>query len=279
MPELIMKHPVIFEYLDYRSFLQDMFTFRKEQTKYFSYRYFSSKSGFKSPNFLKLVMQGVRNLTAESIAKISKGFDLKKQEREYFEYLVLMNQAKTHEEKNVYYRRMISAKGYKDIRKLESAEYEYFSKWYYPVIREILMFGDRRHTPEEVSQMLNPPIAVNDAHKAIQLLSELDFVYQDEQGRWAQKNRNMSTGPEVKSLVVANYHREMLKLASESLERYPAKERDISALVLSIRQERMADIKQKIADFRKQLLEMASDEAPDQVVQVNIQVFPLTVKM
>ena len=80
-----MKRPVIFDYLDYRAFLKDMFCFRKWKDKHFSYRYFAGKSGFASPNYLKLVIDGDRNLTNGSIAKIAKGFKLKKQEREYFE--------------------------------------------------------------------------------------------------------------------------------------------------------------------------------------------------
>ncbi len=275
-----MKSPVVFEYLDYRSFLRDMFLYRKEQIRHFSYRYFARKSGFKSPNFLKLVTDGIRNLTNESIGKIARGFDLKKQEREYFELLVFMNQAQTHEEKNHYYKKMMSLKGYREIRKLESAEYEYFSKWYYPVIREILMFGDRRHSPEQIADMLSPPVTVPEVKKAIDLLFKSGLIQKDEEGHWFQSDRNLSTGPEVKSLVIANYHREMLRIAAESIERYPAAERDISALVLSVTRDRMKDLKKKTAEFRKQLLEMASAEKdPDQVVQVNIQVFPLTGKL
>ncbi|MFW6241358.1 MAG: TIGR02147 family protein, partial [Thermodesulfobacteriota bacterium] len=72
---------------------------------------------------------------------------------------------------------------------------------------------------------------------------------------------------------------EMIRLASESMERFPSEERDITALVLSVRPDRMGEIKQKTAEFRKALLEIATEtEDPDQVVQVNIQVFPLTRK-
>ncbi|MEE4358393.1 MAG: TIGR02147 family protein [Desulfococcaceae bacterium] len=274
-----MKYPNVFEYLDYRAYLRDMFQYRKAQIRHFSYRYFSRKSGFRSPNFLKLVMDGLRNLSSESVGKVARGFDLKKQERDYFEFLVFMNQAASHEDKNHYYRKMMSLKGYKDIRKMEAAEYEYFSNWYYPVIREILMFGNRRHSPEQISGMLRPAVTVPEVKKALAVLEKIGLIRKNSQGQWEQNDRNLSTGAEVKSLVIANYHREMLRLAGESLERWPAKERDISALVLSVRKEHMEEIKKKTARFRKELLEMASEEEePDQVLQVNIQVFPLAEK-
>ena len=272
-----MKCPVIYDYLDYRAFLRDMFKFRKQQVKHFSYRFFARKSGFKSPNFLKLVSSGQRNLSYESIAKIAAGFSLKKQDQEYFEYLVLMNQAGTHDEKNKYYKKMMSIKGFGKIKKIEKAGYEYFSKWYCPIIREIIMFGNRKQTPEEIALLLNPPITVSEAKKALDLLITLKLIKKNKQGCWEQQNQNLTTGAEVQSLIVANFHREMLKLAQESIERYKGNQRDITALVLSVNHKQMGDIKEKTAAFRKELLKLASHEKnPDLVMQVSIQVFPLT---
>ncbi len=273
----VMERPVIYDYLDYRAFLREMFLFRKQKDTYFSYRYFSRKAGFASPNFLKLVIDGQRNLTNESIAKIAKGFGLKNQEREFFENLVFMNQASAHEERNHYYKKMISAKGYTSIHKLDKANYEYFSKWYYPVIREVVMFGDRNHTPEQIAGLLDPAIMPKEAERAMKLLTELGLIRKDPNGRWEQCEKALTTGPEVASLIIANFHREMLRLATESLDRHSGETRDITALTLSIRHEQMPEIKRRIASLRKALLELACyHEGPDQVVQINIQMFPLT---
>lgn len=275
-----MKCPVIYDYLDYRAFLRDMFKYRKQQVKHFSYRFFARKSGFKSPNFLQLVSSGKRNLSYESISKIAKGFSLKKQEQEYFEYLVLMNQAASHDEKNKYYKKMVSVKGYGEIKKLEKAGYEYFSKWYYPIVREIIMFGNRKQTPEQIASLLNPQITPAEAKKALELLITLELVKKNEQGCWDQQNRDLTTGAEVQSLVVANFHKEILKLAGQSIERYKADERDITALILSVNHKQLSEIKEKTAAFRKELLKLASDQNdPDLVMQVSIQVFPLTKKL
>jgi uncharacterized protein (TIGR02147 family) len=53
--------------------------------------------------------------------------------------------------------------------------------------------------------------------------------------------------------------------------------RDISALTLSIRRENFSELKSRIISFRKELMELASgEENTDWVVQINIQLFPLT---
>ncbi len=272
-----MSQPTIFSYLDYRSFLKDNIEYKKNENKKFSYRYFSNKGGFSSTNFLSLVVKGKRNLTNESIAKIARAFTFKKQEREFFENLVYMNQASNHDEKNYYYQKMMSLKPFSKINKLNKASYEYFSKWYYPVVREIVMFGDRKYTPEQVAGLLNPKITPKQAEKALKLLLKLELIQKDSAGRWRKSDNIVSTGPEVKSLVIANFHKEMMKIAAESIERYPAGKRDISGLVLSINSKTIEEIKRKIDKFRNELAELElKDKNTNQIVYINIHAFPLT---
>lgn len=271
-----MNRPNVYDYLDYRSYLIDMFHYRKAQTSHFSYRYFSSKAGFASPNFLQLVVNGQRNLTNASIAKVAKGFALKKKEREFFEYLVFMNQATVHDEKNHYYRKMISMVGYKSIATIEKDQYEYFSKWYYPVIRELLPFDEDGATPEMIAAKLNPRITPKQAESALQLLKKLNLIKQNPRGGWEQVHRDISTGPEIRSMAAANFHKEMLELSMASIDRFPASQRDISGLTLSIRRKNIKEMKTRLASFRRELMELASiEDKPDMVVQINIQLFPL----
>ena len=56
--------PDIYNYLDYRQFIQAYYSAAKENTKSMSFRYLSRRAGFSSPNFIKLVMDGQRNLSA-----------------------------------------------------------------------------------------------------------------------------------------------------------------------------------------------------------------------
>jgi len=223
------------------------------------------------------VIDGQRNLTNESVAKMAQGFSLKRNEREYFENLVFMNQAHNHDERDHYYQKTISLKKNSTVKRLEKASYEYFSKWYYPVIREIVTFGDGDLSAEQIAALLDPPITAHDAQKAINALLELGLIRKAPSGRWEQCDKTISTGPEVQSLEVTNYHRAMLRMATESIERHPADQRDITALTLSISQERIGRLKERIAAFRGELLEIAGeDENPNQVIQINFQLFPIS---
>ncbi len=271
------KRPNIFEHHDYRLYLRRMFAYFKAVKPNFSYRFLARKAGFASPNFIKLVSEKKRNLTHNSLAKVARGFDLKKKERTYFENLVFMNQASSHDEMILYYKKLMGLKGSSKICKLEKAQYNYFSNWYYPAVREIVLLGPPGMDAKTIAGLLDPEITASQAVKALDDLVELELIRQDDNGLWKARRRAVTTGAEVRSAVVANYHRAMIDLGARAIEAHPRDKRDISCLTLSINQDNLPEIKERIAGFRKELLDLAcGTEAPDRVIQVNFQCFPLT---
>lgn len=272
-----MNRPSIFNFTDYRLFLKEMFAFKKETAASFSHRNFARLAGFSSPNFLKLVIDGKRNLSSASIGKIAEGFKLRKPERDYFEALVNMNQASDLQEKNHYYQKLISMKKPGEMKLLETARYDYFSRWYLPVLREMVMFDGQRLTADEMAERFFPRVSVKEVETALHQLQELGLVFRDESGRWNQSDPVVTTGPEVKSLLVKNFHHEMIKMALAALDRYPADKRDITAVTMSARKKDVPEIKRRIAEFRHQMLkDFGNTQNPDQVIAINIQMFPLT---
>ena len=266
---------MIFQTTD--NFLKRMFDYKKETVSSFSYRNFSRLAGFSSPNFLKLVIDGQRNLTNTSIAKIAKGFKLKKPEREYLENLVYMNQAADHQERDYYYKKTISLKTPKDMKKLQSDQYDYFSKWYLPVLRELVVFNGQQLSEAALAKKLTPEVKAKDVTSALKQLENLGLIRKDKNGNWEQSETIITTGPEVKSLLVTNFHHQMIKMAGQSIDRFSADKRDITAVTLSIARKNIPEIKTRIAEFRKEILKKyACNENPDQVIQINIQMFPLT---
>ncbi len=272
-----MKRPIIYDYQNYRTYLKDMFCYKKYKNKHFSHRAFAKRVGFSSPSSLSRFINGERNLTSSSLAKVVKGFAIKTKEREYFENLVFMNQASSHDEKNYYYQKMMRLKGFSSDHKIEKSHYEYFSKWYYPVIREIISFGSREYTAKEIANILNPKITVQDAEKALKLLLNLGLINKDQDDKWQRNEKGLTTGPEVSSIIITNFHKEMIKLATESFDRHPVDKRDISGVVLNVNSKSINKIKARIDAFRNELMEMAlQEDTTNQVFYVSIQGFPLT---
>jgi len=269
--------PNIFTYLDYRKYLRDLYTEMKSSTKHFSFRFFAKTAGLKSPNYLKLVMDGERNLSQESIRKFCKGLKLRKSEQEFFENLVHMNQSKTDEERNFYYKRLKGSKKYVEAKKIEVDQFEYYSKWYYVAIRELISLPYFKNSPRWITKKLDNKITPKQAREAIELLIRLNFIKKNKDGTLEQIDSSITTGEEVRSLAVANFHRAMLVKAAKSIEETPAKFRDISALTIPVSEETLKEVKKRIQEFRKELhAYIASQNHYDAVYQFNFQFFNLS---
>ncbi|MBI4238512.1 MAG: TIGR02147 family protein [Deltaproteobacteria bacterium] len=267
----------LFSYLDYRAFLRDWYAAMKRTQRAFSFRAFALRAGFTSPNFLKLVMDGARNLTEKSLPKFMIGLRLNKQEQEFFRNLVGFNQAADTAERDRYYQRLLSSRKYNELRPIERQQYEYYAAWYHPVIRELVTAPDFDGTPTWIANRLNPAITPAQVEKSLGLLEQLGFLQRTSEGRWAQTSTLVSTGAEVRSVMLLNYHRNLLDLTKTILDITPASERDVSALTLGIAKERLPMLKRKVQEFRQEILKLvANDTAPELVVQLNLQLFPVS---
>ena len=267
----------VFDYKNYRAFLRDWYTNEKTSRSTFSFRSFARKAGFKTSNFLMLVMNGKRNLTESSLNKFIIGLGLNKQDSEFFRNLIFFNQAKTNEEKDIYYQRMLLSKKYKKIKPIEGKQYEYYSKWYHPVIRELIASKEFDGTFEWLAKNVHPSITTSQAEKSVKLLEGLGFVKKVGANKWKQTDTVISTGPTLKSVIVHNYHKELIKLSMNMMDDDKLKNRDVSAITLGVRRSKMKEVIKKIREFRQEILKLASTEdEPEEVAQLNIQFFPVT---
>lgn len=267
----------LFHYRDYRKFLRDWYQAAKKSRASFSFRTFSKRAGFKSTNFFKLVMDGDRNLTDNSLSQFMEGLRLNKQEQTFFWHLVYYNQATSSEEKALHYQSLLQSQKFQERRLLEKDQYDYFSNWYHSVIRELVVSSGFDGTVEWLERRLLPAVSTSRIKKSILLLQKLGLIREVGEGRWEQCDTLVSTGPEVRSLAVMNCHRELLKLAGDIMENVPAPERDISALILGIKREHLEELKGHIQAFRQKILKLVSTVSdPEEVVSMTIQLLPVT---
>lgn len=101
-----MLIPAVYSFKNYREFLKAFYLAKKKESASYSYRRFSEDAGITSPNILKLVIDGAKNLTTNSILKFAKALSLGNQEKMFFEALVLENQAADSEEKSYYAKKL-----------------------------------------------------------------------------------------------------------------------------------------------------------------------------
>jgi uncharacterized protein (TIGR02147 family) len=70
----------------------------------------------------------------------------------------------------------------------------------------------------------------------------------------------------------------MMIRAAESIDSVPASERDISSLTFCFSKNGMSELKKRIGSFRQEIIELAEAQSvPHQVLQLNLQLFPLSI--
>ncbi len=273
--EAIKKMKTLFEYLDYRSYLNDYYQ-EKRREKKISLRSFSQRAGIGSPSYLKFVIDGKRNLTEKTIPKFSKALGHKRDEAKFFHDLVLMNQATDHEEKNNHYHNLARSKRYIEAKHLEHNQFKLLSKWYYAAIREMVLLSDFIEDPERIGRSLCPSISSDEVRHTIDLLLDMGLLIRDEAGTLKQSEPTFTTGSEVADLASCNYHLEMLKRASESMFRSAQGDRHISGVTVAMSKKTFDKVKKRVAEFSKEICSLVGEsEDADSVYQVNFQLFSL----
>ena len=275
-----LEKPNIFEYTNYRDFLRDSYVFLKETTGYFSYRYFSKKAGFSSPNYLKLVIEGDRNISEDSVHRFSMAFKLKTKEADFFERLVAFTQASNNSEKAEYALKILQSKIYQQLHPLTKDRLEYYSRWYQIGVRELALCKNIKNDPAWVAQQFRPSLSEKQARDAIDSLIRLGMLKENKSKNLVACEQNVTTPNEVTSSLVAIYHKEMMDKAKLSIDITDKKEREISSICVPVSEKTFEKMKNRIQDFKKELIALASeDQDPEQVYQLNLQLFPLTNKV
>ena len=272
--------PDIFEYRDYRAFLRTYYSENRAQGAAVSLRGFSSRAGLSSPNYLKLVMDGKRNLTQEMAPRFAQAVGLQKDALAYFCDLVAFNQARTADDRELAYQRLTRFARYRKTHTLDAAQARYHANWYLPAIRELVARHDFIEDEQWIAQRLQPRITPREARAALATLEELSLLLRDENGRLVQSEELLETPDSAQQPLshhVANYHRAMIHQAALAIDRVPREEREIAALTLCLSSEQLRDLKSDLQRMRAELLQKYTVSAEAQrVVQVNIQMFPLS---
>lgn len=268
--------PDVLQYTNYRVFLHDYYAYKKSTSAVFSLRFFAAKAGLSSHAHLKLVMDGKRNITKNTVVKIIQGLNLADERATYFENLVFFNQAKTDKEKAFYYGKLVKSTPGSRLHKMDQAHFRIFTEWYHSVIREMVELRGFNPAPEWISRRLGGTITPTQAAESLNLLSSLGLISRTANG-YSQAQSLITTDDEVSDLLVKQYHRQMLDQAKDSMENVPAEKRDISAVTFAIQRKDFPALKKHLQLMRKELLDFSSESGTgEDVVQVNIQLFPLT---
>lgn len=266
----------IYSYMDYRLFINDRLDELKADNAKFSRRYFCSKLGLASTNYLKLIIDGRRNLSDKLLIRMAQVLGLDEEESAFFADLVAYGQAKNTEAKLLALENLRKNKRFIKVHQLALDNFDYFADPVTLTMRELVALRDFREDPEWIAQRMPVKATARQIQESLDKLERLGQIARAEDGSLAVVHRHQSTGSQLGSVTLRSYHLKMLQLAAEAME-LPVDTRHYRGLTMSIPGVAYDKIIEQISLCINRIRAIV-DESTDatQVYHLEMALFPLT---
>ncbi|MEK7391215.1 MAG: TIGR02147 family protein [Fibrobacterota bacterium] len=267
----------IFEYLEYRDILKDSFEERKASDPQYCYRMMADTFGLHISNIYR-VLQKETHLPARCQSRAIEYLGLSDRSAAYFVLLIAYARERKNKERMEILEKALALRDVTP-RKLIDQELAYYRDWWVAAIRSLLEVVDGRAVPAQLCAKLSPPVPESEVVKALELLQELGLVKKAASGRLVLGALHVSAlaGAE-KVKAMRDYQRQILSLASESIERHIPAHRDISTITLALDEKSFLEVRELLREIRR-LAQRCADETkqPTRVMQLAMALFPLSV--
>ena len=270
-----MKNISIFNYTDYRKYLQDWIDGKKQTGGKFTLRQFSELVGFKSYAHLTMLLKGQANLSGRYLEKMASALALEEKERDYFIKIVKFNQSISREKKIRCFEELTGFKK-SSIYLVNANQYEFYDKWYHSAIRSLLDFYPFTNNYAALAEMLEPAILPREAKKSIQLLLKLNLIAPDSAGFLRPTQEILSSGWDMQSLAITNFVTKSMQLGTEAVDRFTQDKRNLSMVTIGISEPGYALVLNELRQCRQRILEISRQDKANTVYQLGIQLYPVS---
>ena len=271
----------IYEYSDYRKFLQDFYELEKSLDPTFSYRVFAAAVDIDASLLVK-ILQGKRHVSTKNIESFVQFFRYKEGKAEYFREMIAYGKAKTDDQVRKHFETLQKMRP-AACRELDEARYRYFQQWFYPMIRSALDVFDYRgeNHAAALGDSCIPKLTATQVQNAVDALLQLGLAHKQNNGRIAPTEAHIKTKERWLSASISDYQKSITELAQRSIAETPKEERDISTLTMALDSSQIHKIREILADTRKSIVKVVNampSQICDSVYQLNFQLFPMMKK-
>lgn len=284
-----LKAPDVADYLDYRKLLADFFAYRRKQTegeiRPYNYQMFSAAADIRSPNYLKMIIEGKRNLSDDMITRFAKAMGYHKEQTEQFRVLTQMNQSEDSATRNLLMRKLSEMRVSQKIKtgEIDKKTWEKIPNWVAWVIYAMVDQQGAQFDLKTLKEILRHKATENEIELALNSLLESGELTRDEKtGEICKARHLMDHADDVPVALVRKLQAQLMYLGLESLFQDAPTEREFGTLTLSMTKSEFEDLKFKLRQLRKATHKdnaiARSKSKGERVYQLNIQLFPITNK-
>jgi uncharacterized protein (TIGR02147 family) len=269
----------IFNYTDYKAYLQGYFSEKKDKNPHFSYQLLARKAGFNNRGFIYNIIKGSRRISKSHCAKISLALGHDKSEAEYFKNIVAYAQAKGDDERSFFLEKAFRIKFGKsaEAHLMRKDQLEFYSKWYHSAVRSVIGMHRFKGEFEQLGRKLSPAITAAQAEKSVNLLGRLGLIVKGEDGAYRITGKSIRVGENIPLTVKNRFQSECTELARRAIMNGSPETHSAISLTLGISRRTFEIIRQEAEQFKNRVIELsADDEKADSVYQCQFIMFPLS---
>ena len=242
------------------------------QSKGLSLRAIQENAGVSGSAFFSRILDGSRPLSIANAKNIAKSWGLSVDESDYFLDLVRFGNEKNVDVREELLRKLLAVRANNQEFALQDSSLKFFSKWYYPVLRDLLPLLPPNMPAEKIGRMFTPVLRAPQVESGIRYLMESGFVTLDENGVYRVEQPIVSTPPRVRSTILRKYHLKNLEVNSEVYDLFTSDDRSVTSVTCSLSKESFEKVREEIAKLREKILALSREEKnPDRVCHVGFQ--------
>ncbi len=268
----------IFDYTDFRQFIEDRLNELSADNAKYSRRYIVRCMGLSGNNYLKMIIDGSRNLTDDVARKLVDAIALKEDEARFFYDLVAYGQAKTTKVRTEAFENLRRNRRFKKVHSLDLDHYDYMTDTLTLALRELINYPDFQEDPTWISKQLTIKATPKAIREGFGKLIRLGLVERDVDGHLKVTMLHTATGDQLGNEPLRVYHRNMLKAAMKAQD-LPADRRYYRGLTMSISKEIYGEIVDLYCEFVDKVRARINDaEEPDHVYHMELSLIPLAMR-
>jgi uncharacterized protein (TIGR02147 family) len=279
--------PVISDYTDFRRFLASYFEYRQKisasDLRPYNYAAFSAAANIKSPNYLKMIIEGRRNLSEEMASKFAKALGLNKEQSEDFQLLVAYGQATDPADRNMFLKKLSEHRVQVKLKsgEIDRKTWEKVPNWAAWVIYAMVDQEGVAYDLKTLRELLRGKASESEIEEALQSLFNSGELVQDKVSGEVTKARTLiESAEDVPVALVRKLQAQLMYLGLESLYQDAATDREFGTLTMSLTKQEFDEMKFKLRQMRKQMNKDNSiarmNSKGERVYQLNIQLFPVS---
>lgn len=263
----------VFMYFDYREYIRDVLETLQKDGR--SLRAIQESAGLSGSAFFTRILDGSRPLSTANAKTLVTAWGMGEDEAEYFMDMVKFGNERDVDRREGHLKKLLAVRSRNREYALQDSTLKFFSKWYYPVLRDLLPLVPAGTSAERIGRMFTPALRAPQVQSGIDYLVEAGFIAIGEDGKYAVTSPIVSTPPRVRSTILRKYHLKNLEINAEVYDSFTSDDRSITSVTCSLSKEGFEKVREEIAALREKILAIArEDKSPDRVCHVGFQLMP-----